>query len=166
VICRWIGGKEKLLIISINMDNTEKLSYILDVENNIKFYFVDSISEYEIDPLTDGSENLLLYDETCYQDGVIYIDQDTEGPWVLINKNEFYHVFEVKNLNVPNFSGSNAKLYFLNEDIEQESWYEDYIFEEGEIKVGEEFSTAPMSYYGMYLFSSSPNTYKRFYEND
>ena len=148
------------------MDNTEKLSYILDVENNIKFYFVDSISEYEIDPLTDGGENLLLYDETCYQDGVIYIDQDTEGPWVLINKNEFYHVFEVKNLNADNFSGSNAKLYFLNEDIQQESWYEDYIFEEGEIKVGEEFSTAPMSYYGMYLFSSSPNTYKRFYEND
>jgi hypothetical protein len=148
------------------MDNTEKQSYVLDVENNIKFYFVDNISEYEIDPLTDGGENLLLYDETCFQDSVIYIDEYTEGHWVLVNKNEFYHVFEVKNLNVENFSGSNAKLYLLNEDIEQESWYEDYIADEGEIKVGEEFSSPPMSFYGMYLFSSSPNTYKRFYENE
>ena len=148
------------------MDNTKKQSYVLDVENNIKFYFVDNISEYEIDPLTDGGENLLLFDETCYQEGVIYIDEYTKGPWILVDKNEFYHVFEVKKLNVENFSGLNAKLYFLNEDIKEESWYEDYIFDEGKIKVGEEFSTSPMSYYGIYLFSSSPNTYKRFYENE
>lgn len=148
------------------MDNTEKQSYLLDIENNIKFYFVDNISEYEIDPLTDGGENLLLYDETCYQGGVIYLDEYTKGPWILVDKNEFYHVFEANNLDHENFNGTKAKLYFLNEDIEQESWYEDYIFDEGEIKVGEEFSTAPMSYYGMYLFSSSPNTYKRFYENE
>jgi hypothetical protein len=148
------------------MDNKEKLSYILDVENNIKFYFVDNISEYEIDPLTDGGENLLLYDATCFQDGVIYLDEYTKGPWILVDKNEFYHVFEANNLDHENFNGLNAKLYFLNEDIEQEAWYEDYVFEEGEIKVGEEFSTAPMRYHGMYLFSSSPNTYKRFYENE
>ena len=148
------------------MNKSKKQSYILDVENSIKFYFVDIVSEYEIDPLTDGSENLLLYDVTCYQEGVIYIDEYTEGPWVLVGKNEYYHVFEVKNLDVNNFRGSNAKLYFLNEELEEESWYEDYLFEEGEVKVGEEFSKAPISYYGMYLFSSSPNTYKRSYEND
>lgn len=78
--CPRIGGKEKLFIIFINMDNTEKQSYLLDIENNIKFYFVDNISEYEIDPLTDGGENLLLYDETCYQGGVIYLDEYTKGP--------------------------------------------------------------------------------------
>ena len=57
----------------------------------------------------------------------------------MVDKNEFYHVFEANNLDHDNFNGTKAKLYFLNEDIEQESWYEDYIFDEVKLRLVKNF---------------------------
>ena len=148
------------------MYSKEKQSYILDIVNNNKFILVDTISEDEINPLTDGAENLLLYDATCYQEGVFYIDEFTEGFWKLVNKDNHYHVFEALNFKANNFNGTQARLYITNTEMTDEGWYEDYLADEGEIKIGDEFNTSPLCSSGiMYLFSSSPNTYKRIYEN-
>ena len=138
------------------MGNLIGKSFVLNPSNSKKYFFVDKISEYEIDPLTDGSENLLLYEATCYQKGVIYLDIYSEGPWLLKEINQKFHVFK----------SDNFILNFYNSEIEEEIWYNEKMVADEQLNIGEKFSSCPLDSSYMYVFSSTPNRYKRFYEND
>lgn len=151
-----------------------KIKYLVNLEDETKYFFVDEISDDELNPLTDGAENLLLFDATCYQKFVTCIFTDSKEKWILSAKSNELLEFKCNHFS---FSGlekerSEAKLVIDLNLNKQSLWYDYYSGQSlDKLSIGEDFTTGGVltTIYFMSdiaVFSSKPSKYKRYYEED